>query len=141
MPYGCTTLKHLVQSTHMRYILGVIVVILVGLYFTIGIRAGYLTLTPVMFVNANGTNSYQFRTLEDGQKVGLQGKCTVRSGSAVVSIFDTSGGQVGAQACNQKGTFGLNLMAGGPVGNYTIKVVFKNFNGDMELEEIREGKW
>lgn len=113
--------------------------VLAILYFTVGLRVGYLTISPMYLFNATGTNTYHFATLEDEQRVGVKGTCSVNSGSAVVSILDTTGGIVNSLSCSKKGTFALDLMAGGRTGEYTVKVDFQSYSGSLELNEQRAG--
>ena len=55
----------------MRLLLMVVMAALAVLYFTVGLRFGYVTLTETHLFNASGTNTYVFRTLEDRQQVGV----------------------------------------------------------------------
>lgn len=123
----------------MRLLLLVVLAALTALYFTVGLRFGYVTLTETQFLNANGTSSYIFNTFEERQQVGVAGSCRVRSGSATIRLFNPDGRQVASQVC-QKGTWALSLMGTGKVGNYRLTVDYASYNGSLNLKEQRAGE-
>lgn len=123
----------------MRLLVLVLILALAAVYFTIGLRFGYVTLTPTYMWNATGQNSYAFRTLEADQSVGVKGSCQVRSGQAIVRLYDPKGGQVAGQSC-QKGKWALNITGTGAAGNYRLVVDLNKFSGVLDLEEVRGGR-
>lgn len=122
----------------MRYFVPLVFIVLAALYFTLGLRAGYLTLTKTYMYNANGTNTYSYQATDDQQRLGVTGSCEVSGGQATVTLLDPSGTQIAGQTC-QKGKWSLNVMGGGKVGLYKVVVNFKKFNGTMELNETHAG--
>lgn len=108
------------------------------LYFTIGIRLGFVTLSPTYLFNAQGHNSYSFETYEDTQAVGVTGTCRVRKGRAVLRLIDPSGNQVAGRTC-PRGFYTLELMGKGQQGFYRLEIDFEHFSGVMDLKETRSG--
>lgn len=123
----------------MRLLVLAVLAALAVLYFTVGLRFGYVTLTETQLFNATGTNTYVFRTLEDRQQVGVTGTCRVRSGRATLRLFGPTGTQVAGQVC-QKGEWSLNVMGSGKTGNYRLEVEFDKYTGSINLNETRAGE-
>ncbi|SEJ03904.1 hypothetical protein SAMN04488058_103166 [Deinococcus reticulitermitis] len=123
----------------MRLLLLALVVVLGVVYATMGLRFGYLTLTETQMLNASGTNTYHFRTLDGRQRVGVTGSCQVRSGTATLRLYDPGGTQVAGQRC-QKGSWSLSVIGGGREGDYTLKVELDRYTGSLNLNETREGE-
>lgn len=125
----------------MRYVLGLLLAVLLVLYFTIGLRIGYITLSATYLFNASGTNSYPMDTKENGQKVGVTGTCNVKSGEATIRLINTQGQQLAGQVC-RGGNFSLNVIGGGgPPQVYTLEVIMKKYTGTLTLEPQIQGKW
>lgn len=125
----------------MRYILGLVLMLVVVLYLTIGLRVGYITLSPTYLFNASGTNTYPMNTVENDQKVGVTGTCNTKSGEAVIRLFNAEGVQITGQTCT-KGKFSLNVIGGsGPPQLYKLEVVMKKYTGTLTLEPQIQGKW
>ncbi|CAM3180085.1 hypothetical protein DEDE109153_01535 [Deinococcus deserti] len=123
----------------MRLLVLVLIAVVAAVYFTAGLRFGYVTLTPTYMWNATGQNSYTFRTIEADQSVGVKGSCQVRSGQAVVRLYDPKGGQIAGQSC-PKGKWALNIMGSGAAGTYRLVVDLDKFSGTLDLEEVRGGR-
>ena len=87
----------------MRLLLVALALVMTLLYFTFGLRVGYVTLMPTYLFNATGVNRYSYEIYDEEQKVGIGGSCKVSSGQAVFRLLDASGSQVAGQAC-PKGT-------------------------------------
>ncbi|GAA5531907.1 hypothetical protein E5F05_11380 [Deinococcus metallilatus] len=121
----------------MRFLLLALVAAALLLYFTFGLRFGYVTLTPTHLLNAQGQNRYAFQLYEDGKNVGVTGTCAVRSGQATLRLLDPSGTQVAGQSC-QPGTWSLKLMGGGHQGVYRLIVDLNHYTGMLDLQETRE---
>lgn len=117
----------------------VVMAALAVLYFTVGLRFGYVTLTETHLFNASGTNTYVFRTLEDRQQVGVVGSCRVSSGRATLRLYSPAGVQIAGQVC-QKGNWSLNVMGGGKTGTYRLEVDFEKYTGSINLKETRAGE-
>lgn len=121
----------------MRILLLALVAAVALLYFTLGLRFGYVTLTPTQLLNAQGQNSYTFELYDEGKSVGVTGTCAVRGGQATLRLLDPSGTQVAGQSC-PKGQWSLRLLGGGQPGRYRLLVNFDHYSGTLELRETRE---
>ena len=121
----------------MRLLILALAAALALLYFTFGLRLGYVTLTPTQLLNAQGQNRYSFELYEDGKHVGVRGTCTVRGGHATLRLLDPAGTQVAGQSC-PKGTWSLRLMGGGQPGMYQLIVDLDRYSGTLDLKELRE---
>ncbi|WP_232472163.1 hypothetical protein [Deinococcus sp. DB0503] len=121
----------------VRFLLLALVAALLLLYFTFGLRFGYVTLTPTHLLNAQGQNQYAFELYEDGKAVGVTGTCSGRSGQVTLRLLDPSGTEVAGQSC-PPGTWSLNLLGGGHPGIYRLIVDFKHYTGTLSLKETRE---
>lgn len=110
------------------------------LYFSTGLRVGYVTLTQTYLLNASGTNNYTLRTLEDGQQTGVTGQCSVRNGRAVIRLYDPSGTQIAGQTC-LKGTWSLDVVGGSTIGPYRLVVNLDGYTGSLNLKQVhRSGR-
>ena len=118
----------------MRYILGALVIALTIMYFTVGVRVGYVTLMPTYMWNATGLNEYAYRTLEDRQQVTFTGKCNVKSGTATLGLYAPDGSLISGQAC-RKGNWSLNMTGGGRAGAYHLKIDLSKFTGNIEVNQ------
>ncbi|SMB91558.1 hypothetical protein SAMN00790413_01190 [Deinococcus hopiensis KR-140] len=114
----------------------VVIAAAVLLYFTVGLRLGYVTLMPTQLYNANGQNHYGFEAFEDNQSVGVTGTCRVREGRAVLRLLDPSGKQVATQTC-VPGVWSLQLTGYGQQGFYKLYINFDRYTGVMDLNESR----
>ncbi|MGX9687291.1 hypothetical protein ACTQ9L_09100 [Deinococcus wulumuqiensis] len=129
----------------MRVLFVALATTLALLYFTLGLRLGYVTLTETYLLHAKGTNTYAFRTLEDNQFVGVTGSCRVRSGRATVRLYGPQGNQLAGQVCQSGGKSGennewsLNVLGGGETGKYRVVVDFDRYTGSINLKETRAG--
>ena len=125
----------------MRVLLVALVAALTLLYFTLGLRLGYVTLTETYLLHATGTNTYSFRTLEDRQFVGVVGSCKVRSGRATVRLYNPRGDQIAGQTCQKGGRdeWSLSVLGGGQSGRYRLVVGFDRYTGSINLKETRSG--
>lgn len=121
----------------MRYLLLALVAAVVLLYFTLGLRLGYVTLMPTHLLNAQGQNAYAYRLYEAGKSVGVRGTCTVRDGRATLRLLDPSGTQVAGQAC-PPGTWSVALSGSGSPGIYRLVVDFNHYTGTLDLNEVRD---
>lgn len=122
----------------MRWALLVLVLALGALGYFFGLRFGYLSLTPAWMYNAQGLNTYSYRTYDDRGQVVLSGSCMTMSGQATLRLFSPSGQFVKGQACS-KGKFSLNLNGGGEPGYYRLAVELNHFTGRLEVNEGRAG--
>lgn len=111
--------------------------VLTLMYFTFGLRFGYVTLTPTYLFNASGTNRYSFQIYDEKQKVGVEGSCKVSRGQAVFRLTDSKGVQVAGQVC-PKGAWGLKMLATGDVGRYILEIDLQKFTGTIDIRETRE---
>ncbi|AWT35288.1 hypothetical protein GCM10008956_10760 [Deinococcus arenae] len=121
----------------MRLLLAALALVLTLMYFTFGLRFGYVTLTPTYMLNATGESRYGFITYDDKQSVGVRGTCDVRKGNVTVRLLDPGGTQVAGQVC-PKGKWGLAAMGKGRQGTYELVVEYKDFTGTLDLNETRE---
>ncbi|MEW6422255.1 MAG: hypothetical protein AB1511_11110 [Deinococcota bacterium] len=121
----------------MRFLLLALVAALLLLYFTFGLRFGYVTLTPTRLLNAQGQNQYAFDLYEENKTVGVTGTCSGRSGQVTLRLLDPSGTQVAGQSC-PPGTWSLSLLGSGHLGVYRLIVDFKHYTGTLDLKEMRE---
>lgn len=125
----------------MRYLLPALALVVALLYFTIGLRVGYITLTPTAMWNATGENTYTLRTVVNGQRAGMTGYCEVQSGTATIRLFEQGGRQVAGQVCSGSGKrWTLNAMGQGPAGLYRLTVSFDKFTGKIALKETYKGR-
>ncbi|MFC4425593.1 hypothetical protein [Deinococcus navajonensis] len=123
----------------MRLLLLVLALVVAAVYATFGLRFGYVTLTPTYMWHATGQNSYVYRTYEPRQIVGVQGRCKVNSGHAILRMYDPRGVQIAGQTC-QKGQWALNLSGSGAAGNYRLVIDLEKFSGVIDLDEVRGGE-
>lgn len=121
----------------MRFLFVALAVAVALLYFTFGLRFGYVTLTPTRLMNAQGENRYAFELYDADKEVGVRGSCAVSSGRAILRLYDPSNTQVAGQTC-LKGNWTLNLMGGGETGDYRLTVEFDRYTGVMDLKEARK---
>lgn len=125
----------------MRLLLIALVAALALLYVTLGLRFGYVTLTPTWLVNAQGQNRYTLEVYEEGQRVGYRGRCEVQSGRAVLRLLAPDGRQIVGRTCqkmNDRGDWALHLVGGGQPGRYQLVVDFDAYTGLLDLSETRE---
>ncbi|WP_309573422.1 hypothetical protein [Deinococcus sp.] len=120
----------------MRLLVVALALVLTLMYFTFGLRLGYVTLTPTYMLGASGTNRYTYQSYEANQTLGVEGKCTVRSGEITLRLLDPKGLQVAGQSC-PRGSWGLKLVASGDPGRYTLEIELKKFSGVLDLKETR----
>ena len=121
----------------MRLLVAVLVLALAALYFTFGLRLGYVTLTPTYLFNATGENKYTFRVYDQSQEVGVRGTCKVSSGQATFRLTDPKGTQIAGQVC-PRGQWGLNVLGTGDVGNYKLTIDLEKFSGTIDIKEARK---
>ncbi|EYB69452.1 hypothetical protein DEIPH_ctg006orf0017 [Deinococcus phoenicis] len=121
----------------MRFLMLALVAAVALLYFTFGLRLGYVTLTPTHMLNAQGQNRYTFQLYEGGKSVGVQGTCAVTSGRATLRLLDPGGTQVAGQSC-PKGKWSLKLLGSGETGSYRLIVDLDHYTGTLDLKETRE---
>jgi len=121
----------------MRLLMLALVAAVTLLYFTLGLRLGYVTLTPTHLVNAQGQNRYSFQLYEDGQHVGVRGTCAVRSGQTTLRLLDPVGTQVAGQEC-PPGRWSVSLVGSGYPGVYRLYVDFNHYTGTLDLDEVRD---
>lgn len=121
----------------MRLLVVVLALVLTLMYFTFGLRLGYLTLTPIYLLNASGENRYAFQIYDQNGTVGVRGSCKVRSGKATFRLTDPSGTQIAGQVC-PRGQWGLNVLGSGEVGLYHLSVELDKFTGTIDVKEARK---
>lgn len=123
----------------MRLLLIALGLVLTLMYFTFGLRLGYVTLTPTYLFNANGENRYSYELYEDGKSVGVKGTCNVRSGTATFRLLDKRGTQIAGQTC-VKGDWALSVMGSGEIGRYQLSIHLEKFTGKIDVKETRDGQ-
>lgn len=121
----------------MRFLIVALALVLTLMYFTFGLRFGYVTLVPTYLLNATGENRYTFQVYDDNKSVGVRGTCNVKSGTAIFRLTDPRGTQVAGQAC-PKGKWGLNVAATGQQGQYHLTVQLEKFTGVIDVKETRD---
>ena len=94
----------------MQVILVVLALIMGGLYFTVGLRAGLVTMMPTQMIAAKGEGNYTFRITEEGNRVGVKGTCTATKGSANFYMTDPQGRVQQSASCQPGQTWGLSLI-------------------------------
>ena len=120
----------------MRWALLVLVIGVAALAYFFGLRLGYLSLTPTWMYNAQGMNTYAYRTYGDGTRVRLVGTCDTRAGKATFRLFDPNGQFVAGQTCTP-GKYGINLGGENAIGFYRLTVEFDHFTGRLQIDEQR----
>lgn len=125
----------------MRYLIPALLILAALWYFTTGVRLGMVTYTPTIMFNANGKSTYTVRAAEERQQVGIAGTCKVTSGVATIRLLSPGGTQVAGQACErapngQAGNWSVNLLGSGNAGLYKVVLEYKNFSGQLELNEV-----
>jgi hypothetical protein len=123
----------------VRVVLVVLILGLVALYFTIGVRLGYATVTPLYLFNAQGKTSYPFRLYDEGQLI-VTGQCEGRSGDATLRFLAPDGTELSSVRC-PPGKWSLNMGGQGLKGIYTLVVDYKKFSGRMELNSSYKTKY
>jgi len=76
------------------------------------------------------TWTYTYTWSNSGDSATVNQATTVTGGSATLTIFDPNGVQVYSQSLSANGTFGMSK---GIAGNWTIKVVFTNYDGTVNF--------
>lgn len=125
----------------MRLLLTALAAALALLYVTLGLRFGYVTLTPTWLLNAQGQNRYVLQVYEEGQRVGYRGRCEVQSGRAVLRLLGPDGRQLAGRTCQKVGDrheWTLHLVGGGQPGQYQLVVDFDAYSGLLDLSETRQ---
>jgi hypothetical protein len=79
---------------------------------------------------SNITWTYTYTWANSGTAANVNQSTTIAAGSAVVTILDANGAQVYTQSLSANGTFPTTA---GPTGNWTIRVVFTNYNGTVNF--------
>ncbi|WP_293914154.1 hypothetical protein [Deinococcus sp.] len=123
----------------VRVVLAVLVLGLVALYFTIGVRLGYVTVTPLYLFNAQGQTSYPFRLYDEGKLV-VNGQCEGRSGLATLRFLSPDGTELSSVKC-PPGKWSLDMSGEGTKGIYTLVVDYKKYSGSMELNSSYKTKY
>ena len=123
----------------MQVLLAVFALIVGGLYFTVGLRLGAVTMMPTQMIAAKGSSEYSFRTNEEGNRVGVEGTCTATKGSANFYMLGTDGNIQQSASCVPGQPWAIKVMAGGPPGMYHLKVEYKDFSGKIDISEKRSG--
>jgi len=123
----------------MRVILVVLALAIGILAAFFGLRVGYLSLTPTWMYNAQGVNSYTYRTYDPSGRIILTGTCDTHSGRATFRVYAPNGAYVAGQECIP-GRYGINLQAGGEVGLYRLEVTLEHYTGHLDLIEQRAGQ-
>ncbi|MFC6590887.1 hypothetical protein ACFP81_01780 [Deinococcus lacus] len=124
----------------MRVTLAFLALIIAGLYFTVGVRLGMVTLMPVQMFNAEGISNYKFSVPDSKGRVGVKGTCSVSSGKATLVLLDPKGHPLGGAECIRSAQpWAINLMGGGQTGNYTLQINYQKFSGKIDLKEQRGG--
>ena len=122
----------------MRVILAVLVLAAVAVYFTVGLRLGYATVTPLYLLNAQGESSYPFRLYQESDaisKVQITGTCQGRSGTATLRFLAPDGTELSAVRC-PPGRWTLNMGGSGEVGIYTLTVDYQHYTGTLQLNAM-----
>lgn len=120
----------------MRDILIILAIGVTILYFTIGIRIGYLTEVATQYIHANGTNKYSIRVWEENHSVGISGPCDTSAGTMTVALYNPQRQLVQSQTC-KTGKKYINLVKNGSTGFYMIEVTFKDYSGNVNLKLAR----
>jgi hypothetical protein len=76
------------------------------------------------------TWTYTYQWLNTGDSATVNQATTVSSGSAVLTISDSTGAQLYSQSLAANGTFG---MVKGIHGHWTVKVQFTNYSGTVNF--------
>ena len=79
---------------------------------------------------SNATWTYTYAWLNSGDSATVNQATTVTTGSATVTISDSTGAQLYNQSLSANGTFG---MAKGIHGHWTVKVVLLNYGGTLNF--------
>ena len=123
----------------MQVLLALLALVVGGLYFTVGLRLGAVTMMPTQMYAAKGESTYSFRTTEQGNRVGVSGTCTATNGSANFYMLGADGAVQQSASCVPGQPWAINLMAGGRPGFYRLKVEYNNFSGKIDVTEKRAG--
>lgn len=115
----------------MRVFWLLVVVAVAALYFTVGLRAGSLTFTPLYLLNAQGKSTYTFPTYDSG-KLELTGSCQGQSGNVTFRFLAPDGTELSAVRC-PPGTFSLSLSGAGDPGTYTLSANYQHYTGKVEV--------
>jgi hypothetical protein len=125
--WGCYT-------SLMRWFIGILIVVGIALYSTIGIRLGLLPDIPMTIWNANGTNTYSYQVRSDKAKLEVFLETEASSGSIEVQFLNPQGAVfygfiVGGQSktLKQDKDFTLNP------GAHKVIVKFNKASGFLSL--------
>jgi hypothetical protein len=118
----------------MRWFIGILIVVGIALYSTIGIRLGLLPDIPMTIWNANGTNTYSYEVRTDKAKMEVFLETEATSGTMEVQFLNPQGASfygfiVGGQnkALKQTKEFTLNP------GTHKVIVKFTKASGFLSL--------
>ena len=78
----------------------------------------------------NVTWTFTYNWSNTGDSATVNQSTTVTGGAATLTIYDKNGTQVYTQSLSANGTFGMTK---GVAGNWTIRVVFTNYSGTVNL--------
>jgi hypothetical protein len=78
----------------------------------------------------NATWTYNYRWLNSGDSATVNQSTTITSGSAVLTISDSTGAQLYSQSLSANGTFGVKR---GIHGHWSLKVQFVAFAGTVNF--------
>jgi hypothetical protein len=78
----------------------------------------------------NVTWTYTYTWSNSGTAASVNQSTTVAAGSATVTVLDANGVQVYSQSLSANGTFATTA---GATGNWTIRVVFTNYDGTVNF--------
>ena len=121
----------------MRVFLAVLALALVAVYFTMGVRVGYATMTPLYLVNAQGQSQYPFRVFDDSAsaKLTITGRCVGNSGNATLRFLAPDQTELSAVRC-PPGNWTLEMSTDGKPGIYTLNVTYQHYTGRLELNAV-----
>ena len=118
----------------MRVFLAILALALAALYFTIGVRLGYATMTPLYLINAQGESRYPFRVYPDSglANLSITGRCVGNKGSATLRFLAPDKTELSAVRC-PPGNWTLDMSSNGTPGIYTLSVDYQHYTGRLEL--------
>jgi hypothetical protein len=118
----------------VRVVIVLIILLVVALYFTIGIRIGFLFTTPVYLINAEGVNHYYVNSEPSNPAVVVFGECSGQAGLMRLQLFDPAHHLVSSQRCGL-GNANVSMRAPNPApGTYELRVSMLHYNGNANLE-------
>lgn len=119
----------------MRVLLVLLAGAVLALYLTIGVRIGFLTVTPAWLWNANGTNAYTVAVRAERSRIVLDVDTAVRGGQADMQLVGPGGAAVWrASVASGRNIVRRSFTLQAPsLGEYRFRVNYLGTTGQLNV--------